>query len=56
MELELNGELAEGWQAFAGYAYSVSTDSDDNRIVTNTPVTAPRPSLPIACPAFWTTS
>ncbi|WP_082056749.1 TonB-dependent siderophore receptor [Pseudomonas sp. 10-1B] len=37
VELELNGELAEGWQAFAGYAYSVSTDSDDNRIVTNNP-------------------
>lgn len=37
VELELNGELAEGWQAFAGYAYSVSTDADDNRIVTNTP-------------------
>ncbi|MFR0672837.1 TonB-dependent siderophore receptor [Enterobacterales bacterium AW_CKDN230030176-1A_HGKHYDSX7] len=37
VELEFNGELAEGWQAFAGYAYSVSTDSDDNRIVTNTP-------------------
>lgn len=37
VELEFNGELAEGWQAFAGYAYSVSTDSDDNRIVTNSP-------------------
>lgn len=41
VELELNGELAEGWQASAGYAYAVSTDADDNRIVT----TLPRQSL-----------
>lgn len=41
VELELNGELAEGWQASAGYAYVVSTDADDNRIVT----TLPRNSL-----------
>ena len=37
VELELNGELAEGWQASAGYAYAVSTDADDNRIVTTLP-------------------
>lgn len=41
VELELNGELAEGWQASAGYAYAVSTDADDKRIVT----TLPRQSL-----------
>lgn len=37
IELELNGELAEGWQASAGYAYSVTTDADDQRISTNLP-------------------
>ena len=37
VELSLDGELAEGWQAMAGYAYSVSTDADDKRIVTNIP-------------------
>ena len=37
IELELNGELAEGWQASAGYAYSVTTDADDQRINTNLP-------------------
>ena len=41
VELELNGQLAEGWQASAGYAYAVSTDADDKRIVT----TLPRQSL-----------
>ena len=35
VELSLDGELAEGWQAMAGYAYSVSTDEEDERIVTN---------------------
>ena len=37
IELELNGELAEGWQASAGYAYSVTTDADDQRINTILP-------------------
>lgn len=37
VELELNGELAEGWQLSGGYAYSVSTDEDDKRIVTQVP-------------------
>ncbi|MHC8392749.1 TonB-dependent siderophore receptor [Pseudomonas sp. LB3P93] len=37
IELELNGELAEGWQASAGYAYSVTTDADDSRINTILP-------------------
>lgn len=37
VELEMNGELGEGWQASAGYAYSVTTDADDKRIVTALP-------------------
>lgn len=37
IEMELNGELAEGWQASAGYAYSVTTNADDERINTNLP-------------------
>jgi outer membrane receptor for ferric coprogen and ferric-rhodotorulic acid len=37
IELEFNGELAEGWQASAGYAYSVTTDADDSRINTILP-------------------
>ncbi|MGG5291993.1 TonB-dependent siderophore receptor [Pseudomonas shirazensis] len=41
VELELNGELSEGWQSSAGYAYSVSTNAEDQRIVT----TSPRHSL-----------
>ncbi|CAM4024140.1 Ferric-pseudobactin BN7/BN8 receptor [Pseudomonas reidholzensis] len=37
VEMELSGQLAEGWQASLGYAYSVSTDEDDERIVTQVP-------------------
>lgn len=37
VELSLDGQLAEGWQLMAGYAYSISTDDDDKRIVTNIP-------------------
>lgn len=37
VELELNGELAEGWQLTSGYSYSVTTDKDDNRILTRLP-------------------
>ncbi|MDR6232868.1 TonB-dependent siderophore receptor [Pseudomonas oryzihabitans] len=37
VELELNGELAKGWQISGGYAYSVSTDENDKRIVTQVP-------------------
>lgn len=37
VELELNGELAEGWQFTGGYAYSVSEDEDGNRIITQVP-------------------
>lgn len=37
VELELNGELAPGWNAAGGYTYSVSTDADDQRIATQIP-------------------
>ena len=37
VELELNGELAEGWQASAGYVYTTTTDKDDERINTLLP-------------------
>ncbi|MEE1921952.1 TonB-dependent siderophore receptor [Pseudomonas sp. 148P] len=37
VELALDGQLAEGWQLMAGYAYSVSTSDEDERIVTNIP-------------------
>ncbi|MDG9930327.1 MULTISPECIES: TonB-dependent siderophore receptor [unclassified Pseudomonas] len=37
VELELNGELAEGWQFTGGYAYSVTTDEHDDRILTRIP-------------------
>lgn len=37
VELEFSGELDEGWQASASYAYSVTTDADDQRIVTTLP-------------------
>ena len=37
VEMQLDGQLAEGWQASAGYAYSVTTDADDQRINTNLP-------------------
>ncbi len=36
-ELEVNGELADGWQVAGGYTYSISEDADDNRIVTQVP-------------------
>ncbi|WP_263264189.1 TonB-dependent receptor [Pseudomonas sp. RIT-PI-S] len=37
LELELNGELATGWQVAAGYAYALTEDSDDRRQVTQVP-------------------
>ncbi len=37
VEVSLDGEVAEGWQLMAGYAYSVSTNDEDERIVTNIP-------------------
>ncbi|AKS07893.1 TonB-dependent siderophore receptor [Pseudomonas trivialis] len=37
VELELNGELAQGWNVAGGYTYSVSTDADDRRIATQIP-------------------
>lgn len=37
VELELNGELAEGWQFSGGYAYGVTTDEHDKRILTRIP-------------------
>ncbi|QLF91764.1 TonB-dependent siderophore receptor [Pseudomonas sp. ABC1] len=36
-ELEINGELTPGWQLSAGYTHSVSTDKNDERIVTQIP-------------------
>lgn len=36
-ELEVNGELADGWQVAGGYTYSISEDADDQRIVTQLP-------------------
>ncbi|WP_241509512.1 TonB-dependent siderophore receptor [Pseudomonas ovata] len=37
VELELNGELADGWQLTSGYTYSVIEDSEGERIVTQVP-------------------
>lgn len=37
VELEVNGELADGWQITGGYSYSVSFNDDDHRIVTEIP-------------------
>ncbi|WP_028695481.1 TonB-dependent siderophore receptor [Pseudomonas cremoricolorata] len=37
VELEVNGELSEGWQVMAGYSYNVSFNDDDKRIVTEIP-------------------
>ncbi|MFF7062695.1 TonB-dependent siderophore receptor [Pseudomonas sp. NPDC008258] len=37
VELEVNGELAEGWQVTGGYSYNVSFNDDDQRIVTEIP-------------------
>jgi len=37
MELELNGELAEGWQLGAGYSYNEIRDPNDDRININVP-------------------
>ncbi|MBM3112466.1 TonB-dependent siderophore receptor [Pseudomonas sp. P66] len=37
LELELNGELADGWQASAGYTYTLTTDNQDERIATLMP-------------------
>ncbi|MGG2398433.1 TonB-dependent siderophore receptor [Pseudomonas sp. SH1-B] len=38
VELELAGELAEGWQFSSGYAYSESRNDDDERILTRAPL------------------
>jgi len=37
VELEVNGEISEGWQVTGGYSYNVSFNSDDKRIVTEIP-------------------
>ena len=37
IELEVNGELAEGWQLAAGYAYTRTTDADGERLNTFLP-------------------
>ncbi|BAN49825.1 TonB-dependent receptor [Metapseudomonas resinovorans] len=37
VELELNGELQEGWQIAAGYAYNVTEGADGDRIRTFVP-------------------
>ncbi|MCQ9427473.1 TonB-dependent receptor [Pseudomonas sp. LJDD11] len=41
VELDFNGELAQGWNFSTGYVYSVTRNSDDKRILTS----APRHSL-----------
>ena len=53
VELSLDGELAEGWQAMAGYAYSVSTDQDDRRIVTNIPRHSLKTFTSYRLPGAW---
>lgn len=37
VELEFNGELAQGWNLSTGYVYSVTRNSNDERIVTRAP-------------------
>jgi len=37
VELELNGELAKGWQASAGYAYAKTVDEDGERTLLRLP-------------------
>ena len=37
VELEVNGELAPGWQFSGGYTYNVSEDTEGSRIITQTP-------------------
>ncbi|WP_230976177.1 TonB-dependent siderophore receptor [Pseudothauera nasutitermitis] len=37
VELELNGELAPGWQLSAGYAYATTEDGDGQRVLTYVP-------------------
>ena len=53
LEIELNGELNENWQASAGYAYSVSTDQDDQRIVTNIPRHSLKTFTSYRLPGAW---
>lgn len=37
VELEINGELAEGWQLGAGYSYNEIKDQNDDRLMTTIP-------------------
>lgn len=37
VELDFNGKLASGWNLSSGYTYSVTRDSNDERIVTRAP-------------------
>ena len=53
LEMELNGELGEGWQASAGYAYSISTDQNDERIVTNIPRHSLKTFTSYRLPGAW---
>ncbi|MNZ65340.1 Ferric-pseudobactin BN7/BN8 receptor precursor [compost metagenome] len=53
VEMELNGELAPGWQLTSGYAYSVSTDEDDNRIVADVPRHSLKAFTTYKMPGAW---
>lgn len=53
LELELNGQLSDSWQASVGYAYSVSTDQQDERIATNMPRHSLKTFTSYRLPGTW---
>ncbi|MFS0827791.1 TonB-dependent siderophore receptor [Pseudomonas phoenicis] len=53
VELSLDGTLSEGWQVMAGYAYSVSNDEENRRIVTNIPRHSLKTFTTYRLPGAW---
>lgn len=53
VELELNGELAEGWQASAGYAYARTEDAQGERTLTRLPLHSIKLFTTYRLPGAW---
>jgi outer membrane receptor for ferric coprogen and ferric-rhodotorulic acid len=53
VEVEVNGELAEGWQIAAGYAYTLATDADGERINTILPRRGAKLYTSYRLPGAW---
>ncbi|MBE8718231.1 TonB-dependent siderophore receptor [Cellvibrio polysaccharolyticus] len=53
VEVELNGQLAEGWQFSAGYTYSETKDKDGQRVMTRIPRNSVKLFTTYRLPGDW---